>query len=161
MTTDGTTGTQRTARTHGTPGARRGPGRFQWDAGGWFGAQFGSTFWLLMSGAVLLREAPTAGAVALAAFLVANVTGWLLWSRRDRMLPYPAIQWLLAVMGVTATAFVVYVNMAGVVHALDDRLGMGSWGFPFVPLLFVGLMVLFHVLERRGPAGPAKTHDAG
>lgn len=64
------------------------------------------------------------------------------------MAPYPAIQWLIFVIGVVSIMFVAYLNHAGLVREMDPRLAYGQWGFYLLPVLFGGLMVLFHVMER-------------
>ncbi len=139
-----------------SPRPRKGPGRFQWDKGGWFGAQVGSTCWLLIAASVLAPQNGTAGAVALLCFLVPNAFGVMLYRKRATLLPHSAIQALLAVIGLFTTGFIFYINKADVVHLLDDRLGMGRWGFYCVPFLFIGMMFLFSVQERRaGPGRPA------
>jgi hypothetical protein len=78
----------------------QGDGRFQWSTGGWFGGQLGGTSWLLVGAAVLSGPAPEVALVWLVCFTVANVIGYALWARRDRLRPYPAIQSLMAVCGV-------------------------------------------------------------
>lgn len=128
---------------------RLGPGRFQWNAGGWFGAQLGSTVWLLIAAATLLPKHAEAGVVALSCFLVPNIFGLMLYLNRSRIAPYPAIQWQIVVVGVVSVVFVVYLNRSDLVREIDPRLGYGQWGFYLLPALFAGLMAFFHVMERK------------
>jgi hypothetical protein len=62
--------------------------------------------------------------------------------------PYPAIQWLICVIGAISVIFVVYLNRSGLVQEIDPRLSYGQWGFYLLPALFGGMVALFHVLER-------------
>jgi hypothetical protein len=77
-----------------------GQGAFRWNAGGWFGSQMGGTAWLLIGAATFARQAPWVAAVWLVCFVVGNVIGTWLWRRRDQIRPYPALQFLILVIGV-------------------------------------------------------------
>lgn len=131
-----------------TKQSRVGPGRFQWNTGGWFGAQLGSTVWLLLIALSLLPKHFEAGVVTLSCFLVTNIFGLILFLNRNRVAPYPAIQWLIGVIGVVSVIFLVYLNRSSLVQEIDPRLGYGQWGFYLLPVLFGGLMASFHVMER-------------
>src|SRR5437867_3891353 len=121
----------------------RGPGHFQWNAGGWFGSQFGGTMWLVVGAAVLAASAPLAALTWAACFVVANAAGWWLWQRRDRLRPYPAMQALVLVCGVVALVAMAALDLIGT----DD----GMLGKPvrryLALLVFPGLLVLFGWLE--------------
>ena len=127
---------------------RLGPGRFQWNPGGWFGAQIGATVWLVGAALVLAPQQIEAAGIALLCFLLANALGLVLYRMRNRIAPYSAIQCLILLVAVTSTIFVVYLNRSGLVQEVDPRLGYGQWGFYLLPVLFGGLMVTFHWLER-------------
>ena len=144
-----------------TKQSRVGPGRFQWNTGGWFGAQLGSTVWLLGAALLLLPKQAGAGIVALFCFLIPNICGGILYLRRNRMAPYPAIQWLLLVTGVVSFIFVIYLNHSGLVQKIDPRLSYEQWGFYLLPVLFGGLMVLFHVMERNAVKKWRKERGSG
>ena len=79
-----------------------GPGRFQWNRGGWFGAQVGATAWLLLLGGLMLGQGRMGGAVVLALALAANGVGFWLWSQRNEREPYPSIQMMLGACAVVA-----------------------------------------------------------
>lgn len=127
---------------------RLGPGRFQWNPGGWFGPQIGATVWLLAAALILAPQHIEAGGIALLCFLFPNIFGLILYRRRNRIAPYPALQWLILLIGIVSTIFVVYLNRSGLVQEVDPRLGYGQWGFYLLPVLFGGLMVVFHWMER-------------
>lgn len=127
---------------------RVGPGRFQWNTGGWLGAQLGGSVWLILATLTLLPKHLEAGLVALSCFLVPNIFGLILYLNRTRVAPYAAIQWLICAIGVVSVIFVVYLNLSGLVQEIDPRLSYGQWGFYLLPALFGGMMALFHVMER-------------
>ena len=89
-----------------------------------------------------------AGVVTLSCFLVPNIFGLILSLNRNRVAPYPAIQWLIGVIGVVSIIFLVYLNRSGLVQEIDPRLSYGQWGFYLLPVLFGGLMASFHFMER-------------
>ena len=103
---------------------RPGPGRFQWNRGGWFGAQLGATAWLLLLGAMMMAQGRTSGAVVLAVGLAVNGLGLYLWNARNEREPYPAIQLLL---GACAVAAVVSVLVASASNPSSD--GLSRAGF--------------------------------
>ena len=70
---------------------------FQWNTGGWFGAQLGGTLWILLLAVLLVSKDVWLALTVFAAFLLPNVVGTLLWRARGRIAAYPAIQILLAV----------------------------------------------------------------
>ena len=144
----------------GTVRPRLGRGRFQWNTGGWFGAQLGSTAWLLVTAPTLFPERVEAGLVAVLCFLVPNVFGLLLYLGRSRLAPYPALQWLLLLTGLATITFVVYLNQSGLIEAVDPRLGYGEWGFALVPVLYGGLMIAFHVIERSAVRRNSETRES-
>ena len=130
------------------PSPRQGPGQFQWNAGGWFGSQLGSTVWMLIAAVLFLPKEPVAGIVALICFAVPNIFGLLLYRQRHRIAPYPALQGLLLLTGIFTTLFIVYLNLSGLAPAFDLRLSRDQGVVYLLPLLFVGLMLWFHWQER-------------
>src|ERR1035437_8974429 len=88
----------------------KGTGQFQWNTGGWFGAQMGSTAYLVCLGTAYSVRALVPGIAIVLCGLLPNVIGFRMWKQRDRLLPYPAIQRLLLVIfAFTAIAVVVFV----------------------------------------------------
>lgn len=126
-----------------------GPGRFQWNASGWFGAQTGCTVWMLGAAIVLLPDHVGPGVAAFLGFVASNIFGLMLYGKRSRILPYPALHWLIGFTGVASVALVVYLNHSGVVDQVDPQLRYGRWGSYLLPMLFTGLMVLFHWMEHK------------
>jgi hypothetical protein len=137
----------------------RAGGGFRWNAGAWFGAQIGSTLWLVVLGTALsFYGDSSAGTAIIALAVAANGIGLILWEHRDRIRPYPAVQTLIAVAG--CSAFVAF--------ALLD--GTSAWGLactqagggrpPYaVLLIFPAMMVLFALQEHA--ARRARGRDSG
>jgi hypothetical protein len=102
---------------------------------------------MLGAAATLISHDVKAVLVAMSCFLLPNVFGFALFLRRDRVLPYPAFQSLVFLTGLASLILIVYLNLTGLVGAVDRRLGFGEWGFFLVPVLFAGLMIWFHAME--------------
>jgi hypothetical protein len=75
--------------------AMLGPGIYQWNTGGWFGAQIGSTAWMLLAAVGVAPWSVETATVAMLCFAVPNLLGARLWQRRDRIAPGAAIELLL------------------------------------------------------------------
>lgn len=136
-------------RPAGPPG-----GPFCWSAGGWFGALFGSTIWLLVLGCSLFPEDLLAGTVACLGFLASSLWGVVLWRRRARLTPYSGFQAMMA--GLLVLFAVVVLTTNARVPAID----LPYWAIA-VPL---PLMVVFWLRQRTAkgptadaPSGPCNT----
>lgn len=137
-------------RAVGSKEPKRGKGSFQWNAGGWFGGQIGGTIWMLLAGSLVLYQGSWLGAVILLFFLLPNVIGSLMWYRRDHISPYPAVQALMAVVGLfsllTLAAFDVSGRFPGP--------GPHSQGSPrslyWIMVIFPATMIMFHLQNRSG-----------
>jgi len=117
----------------------QGTGGFQWNTGGWFGGQIGSTLWLFIVAYETLPK--SASAAAWLAFCAAapNILGCLLWQKRDRLRPYPAIQCLIAALGMFTLLALVVADHFLVLPILDSE-GIAS------PHRAYWLLCLFPVL---------------
>ena len=93
---------------------------------------------MVLGSVALFARHGTLGGVPLACFAVANVVGVALWRARSRLAPYPAIQVLLAVLGVCAVV-ALFSLTEGLAGAARYYRGL---------LLFPMLMIYFHFLER-------------
>lgn len=130
--------------------ARRGDGQFQWNAGGWFGAQVGGSLWMLLLGFTLLGRQPGLGALCLGLALLVNIGGFALWHFRDRLPPYPSIQALFVLVGIATLILLVTFDATAHLALLDPRYRDNPRGLYLVLLMFPGLMLLFHVQDRAG-----------
>jgi len=126
---------------------KRGTGTFQWNAGGWFGGQIGSTCWMLVCGLMYVWKSPLLGAILFGCFAVANTVGTAIWAKRDRVDPYWAIQILLAVILLFTAVGMVAADWFGVLEEFD-RGGGGSKSAYLCLLIFPGLFICFHLLYR-------------
>jgi hypothetical protein len=136
-------------------------GALRWNAGAWFGAQIGSTLWLVILGAALSwRDDSSPGTAIIALAVAVNGIGLILWQHRDRMRPYPAIQTLIAVVG--CAAFIAFALLDGTsTWGLAGTRASGARPPYAVLLVFPAMMALFAWQEhaarraqRRGSSGP-------
>jgi len=117
-----------------------GPGRFQWNRGGWFGGQLGATLWLLLLGGILLAHGRTAGGVVLALGLAINGFGFYLWRARHRFEPYPAIQVFIGGCALVAVVSILLASAAA--EASEPIPSLATL------LIYPALMAIFHLQER-------------
>jgi hypothetical protein len=125
-----------------------GTGCVQWSTGGWFGSQLGSTAWMLVGAAWMALRAPGIAAIWLACFVLANMVGTWMWRRRDHLPPYPAIQFLLVVVGVFSLLALVSFDLLGP-GALRLSIARSEWSLGYRTILVVipGLMAFFALQE--------------
>src|SRR6185503_60823 len=99
----------------GAEGGAREPARaFVWNAGGWLGAQLGSTLWLLILGLVLLpRDMPSA-LLCLGIFALLNALGCFLWRLREYLSAYKAYQTFLGAAAALFATVIVLLKVQGV-----------------------------------------------
>ena len=84
-----------------TDSALIGPGHFQWNLGGWFGAAFGSTAWMLVLATFLCFHQPQELAfLPVASFVAVIALAILLWISRDLVYPFDALLYLLGMLAV-------------------------------------------------------------
>ncbi len=131
------------------PQGKQGTGAFQWNRSGWFGSQLGATLWLALLGAALLAQAKPVGGQLLLFAVIPNFVGFVLWRLRSRMSPYPAIQALIAVCGVSALCGMLCLRASSAVETLE---GLPSIWFL---LMYPGLMLMFCLQERSARANVA------
>src|SRR5262245_46475601 len=104
-----------------------GPGRFRWNAGGWFGSQVGGTAWMLTGALEFARRAPSVSVGLMLLFAATNALGLGLWCRRDRVSPFAAIMILLLACGAGLLATLLAIPYAGVPLAPNElRIGYRS-----------------------------------
>jgi hypothetical protein len=129
-----------------------GPGRFQWNLGGWFGGQLGCTAWMLVGIAVLTPQAPEVAVVWLVCFAVANAIGSWLWWRRDRIPPYTALQALLLACGINSLLALIALHLLRpglrVTEPQGVRLADEPWLIPWLLAMLIVLMTYCHLVER-------------
>jgi hypothetical protein len=129
---------------------KEGSGKFQWNTGGWFGAQIGSTLWLFLLGAMILNTNTIIGTILLSLFILPNMAGWLLWRERQRIEPYPAIQALLGMIGFSSLFAVIILDLSGYITRLEPGMRDSPKQAYWYILIFPVLMIAFHFLNSRG-----------
>jgi hypothetical protein len=126
---------------------------FAWYAGGWFGAQFGCTLWLLILGFVLFRKDSLAAGVCVASFVALNAWGLYLWRSRDRLTAYAGLQRFLLATSVIIALAVWVVNYRG----LSEQPTPGALVSTYLPYWVVAaapaMMLLFFLRERKARRG--------
>ncbi|OWK45410.1 hypothetical protein [Fimbriiglobus ruber] len=123
----------------------------RWPAGAWFGAQVGTTAWLVTGAVEMATTAPWLAVLWLAVFAVANFLGTWLW-RRHRLGQPSTDLLLLAVCeaaGLIAVVSFVVARPAGVAEA----------GVPSV--VYLALLVLPAVAVLLTFVGRASRADMG
>jgi len=116
--------------------------QLQWNSGGWFGGQLGSTAWLLVAAVLASIQNLKTGLILALLFLLPNMVGLLLWYQRDNMSCYAAMQLLLVVIGIFSLA-AVYV-----LHRNDLWLSIqkgGSVSAASGYLIILGVIILLMV----------------
>jgi hypothetical protein len=120
-------------------------GRLHWSRGGWFGSQIGATAWLVLLGGLVIAQGRVEGVVVVGLGLLPNVVGFLMWHRRHRLSPYPALQLLIATAGISALLSMLILwrtDGSEAVLQLPSSLRY--------LLLYPALMLVFHLQERAG-----------
>lgn len=134
----------------------KGDGIFQWNTWGWFGAQIGSTAYLVILGGALACQVLLPGLLILACGLIPNIAGYAIWRHRERLAPYPAIQKLmLTIFLFTAIALGIAIFYE---HAKNLEKLSGATRSTWILLLFPALMLMFHFQEQAGKK-PANTRQ--
>ncbi len=132
---------------------KAGSGKFQWNTGGWFGSQIGSTLWLLLLGVTILNTNVIIGSILLFFFILPNMVGWLIWRERHGIDPYPAIQALLGMIGLSSLFAVIILDLSGYIAKLEPGMRDSPKQVYWYLLFFPVLMIAFHFLnsKKRNP----------
>ena len=122
-----------------------GPGRFQWNAGGWFGSQIGGTARLLAGAVFLFSQSVLISLTWLVCFVLANALGFTIWSRRTVVAPFKGIQLLMLTLALSGflSWFALTWFRPDLVSALHARTQMGYQAL----LIFPIMMAWFYCLE--------------
>ncbi len=121
---------------------------FQWNAGAWFGSQFGCTVWLLAGSVVLYSTSPNVGFVWLGGFLLSAAMSVYRWTQRERLRAYVAYQRSLLLIGVVSFACIVMAHLAGQLPRLMWGNTSAALAAYAALLVFPSLMLRFHLREK-------------
>lgn len=118
-------------------------GHFQWNAAAWFGSAFGASAWMAVASTLLavygaLRVALVPAACTTAVLVLAAV----LWRRRDRLAPFPAILILLAAVALANPIAWIAVSRFGPPEALGRMNWPAHGGWDLVVLLIAPLVMV-------------------
>jgi len=140
---------------------KQGTGSFQWNAGGWFGSQLGSTLWLAAAACMVFPKSPSAAAWLAFCAVAPNIMGCILWTKRDKLAPYPAIQCLVATIGVFTLLAILLADHFLLLPVIDSRLMTSPRRVYWVVCLFPVLMAWFAFLNKtRGGDPDARVNAA-
>ena len=117
----------------------------QWNAGGWFGGQLGSTVWILVAATLTTFQDIRTGLILFAIFAVPNIVGLALWNRRDSLSCYAATQLLIFLAGVFGLLAICVLEHRSLWESVQ-RGGSVSSGSAYVLVVVVisVLMVTFY-----------------
>ena len=83
-----------------------GPRRFQWNAGGWFGASLGSSAWMVVTSCfVAVHDQPLLAFIPAVGFTIVLIASLTLWARRNHIYPFTAMMWLLGLIAIVMPLF--------------------------------------------------------
>ncbi len=136
-----------------------GPGRLQWNAGGWFGSSLGSSAWMIVASCFLLFHGQLALAMVPAiGFSIVVIASMLLWSRCDRIRPFTAMMALLGLLAIVVPFVLFFVQWFGSPSA---RAAMNWPESPWPTILVIAivpaLMIWLVVLEQLATKSKDKT----
>ena len=121
-----------------------------WNIGGWFGAQFGATAWMLIAGILTaIRDFPI-GVLVLLLFAIPNVVGVVLWLSR-RFSCYVSTQLLIGVAGVCALVTVYVLENANAWMQMQTGGQISAQSSHWIiGLVYGGLILMFYIRFGRG-----------
>jgi hypothetical protein len=127
-----------------------GPGKFQWNAGGWFGSSLGGSAWMLVTSCFLFaHNQPLVAMIPIVGFIVILFASIVLWSRRDRVFPFSALMAILGLMAFTIPFVWIIIQKYGSFQSKNAMNWPDStWSTVFVLTLVPAIMMWFVYLER-------------
>lgn len=125
--------------------------RMTWNLGGWLGGQLGGSAWILVAGLLTLPKDMLSAVIVLGLFAIVNVVGFILWSRRESLSPYVAIQILLPVLGAAGLLTVFVLDRADVYESIQHGSSVSANGTYFILVgVVAALMLMFWLRFGRG-----------
>jgi len=125
--------------------------QLRWNAGGWFGAQIGSTVWILVSAFLAVVQEPATGALLFGLFLLPSIIGTVLWKRRF-LSCYASMQYLLLAILISGLFAIYLLDGAKIFESIQTGASIPARSAYFtLSTVIVMLMVLFFI--RFGRAG--------
>lgn len=129
--------------------------KMEWNASGWFGAQLGSSVWILVAAGLSAVRDVSTGVVLFGIFAVPNVVGYLLW-RGKKLSCYAATQFLIGLMGIFSLLAVYVLDRGELWREIQSGASISAQsGYFLVGAVFAILMLVFYVRFARGRDGSA------
>lgn len=122
----------------------------EWNAGGWFGSQLGSSIWILVAAGLSVVRDVSTGVVLFAIFAVPNIAGYFLW-RSKKLSCYAATQTLIGLMGIGSLLAIYVLDRGGLWREIQSGSSISAQsGYFVVGAVFAILMLMFYVRFARG-----------
>lgn len=122
----------------------------QWNLGGWLGGQIGGSCWMLVAGLLAIPADMTAALSVLGLFFLANLTGWLIWRRRELLSPYQGLQRLIPALGLTGIVAVYVLERAGIYETIQVGGSVSArQTYAILIVVVVALMIMFWWQNRQ------------
>ena len=127
-----------------------GPRRFQWNAGGWFGASLGSSAWMVVTSCFeAVHDQPLLALIPAVGFTIVLIASLTLWARRNHIYPFTAMMWLLGLIAIVIPFVWIAVTSYGSEAALSAmNWPVSAWAIVLVSSVAPALILWFLVLER-------------
>lgn len=128
--------------------------QMQWNLGGWWGAQVGSTAWILVAGILSLWVDVTTALIVIALFVLANVFGMAIWRRRDRLSACAGVQILLPIVGAVGLVAVYMLERSQIyesIQVVGTVSARSTYGM--IILVVAALMLMFYFQFGRKRSG--------
>ena len=127
-----------------------GAGKFQWNAGGWFGSSLGSSAWMPgTSGCLFAYNQQLIAMIPGIGFIVIVLTSIALWNRRNCIYPFSALMTILGLIAFTNLFVWMIVQTLG---SAEFKSAMNwpasSWATVFAIGIVPVIMLWFTYLER-------------
>lgn len=120
--------------------------KLEWNAGGWFGALFGVTAWIGLSGLLSLAHDQRTGLVVLLLFAATVGVGVRLWRTRAQRSCYRATQLLLVLAGISGGLTIYALGRAGIWETIQVGGAVGEGpSYAVLAGVVLGLLILFRV----------------
>jgi hypothetical protein len=132
--------------------AVKGSGKFQWNAGAWFGALLGGTVWIFgIAVSVYYFEHLWACVFIALLGLLSIIAGITMWANRYRISPYSAIQILISILFAVTVAILVLMDVLDIpfVYKFGNNQSQAP-GFSPYWLLFIFPAVMAVFIYRNG-----------
>ncbi len=126
-----------------------GRGRFQWNAGGWFGGALGGSAWMFLAAVMLTaNDQVLVATVPAAAFLTVTIVAIVLWRLRSQLSPFAGLMAMMTVLAMVIPAVWTYLEWQSPNNLISiGRSSSFSNGRLFAYLLVPILMLWFALME--------------